>query len=314
MAIKQSVTKILVIIFLNLILINCPKRVSVKTEKIEVIYISSLLDDIKRSEPYLCRVKNSEGIKVGYLNFDSPFMPHLFQRLGFYRLLDEVPLDFLITNSSVYGEKFLSLPIDLGYGFKNYKGIRFGVFTQYRDSLSISQQVKLAMVKERSDVLWVIDKNLLSSPPMQIDFIIRNRILKDTMIKKIEAKIDTTLLNKLNSFNELLHKTLNTSLFLNNSTIADFIFSKLKQKVNINILITPKDLIKDNTPKDSISLDEFLRMVNCAVRFKITELTKSEVNKLLSENDYTIWGSVAKKNLAYIPDKEGEYLFDLIFY
>jgi len=310
----QPLTKYTILIFICLLSLNCPKRVSVKTSKIEVIYLSSLLEDIQRPEPYLCSIKDTKGIKVGYINFETPFMPQIFQRLGFYQFLSETPLDFLITNYPVYEQNFLSVPLDLGYGIKNYEGIRFAICSQYRDSLTISDQVKLATIKERSDVLWMLDKKLLSLPAMQIDFIIRNRILQDTMVKKIQLATDTTLQTKLNNFNQLLNKKLGAKINLNNLAIADYIFSRVKQRQNINIMLYPKDLIKDNAPKDSITIADFLKNTACDTKFKIQVLTKDEVNKMIKENGYSILGSITKKNMALGPDKDGEYLFDLIFY
>ncbi len=309
-----SAKKIFIFVFICLIFLNCPKRASVKTTKIEVIYLSSLLDDINNPEPYLCSAKNFKGIKVGYLNFATPFMSRIFQRLGFYNILDAIPLDFLITNQPVYQNKFLSIPVDLGYGLKNYEGIRFAIFTKYRDSLGISEQIKLATIKERSDVLWIVDKNLLNSPPRAIDFIIRERILQDTIVKKIKINSDTTLLNTISNFQQLLSKTLQTKIFTANQPISEFIFSKLKQKYNTDLMIYPVNMIKNNILKDSLTIAEFMDNVDCDTKFKIKELTKSEVNKMLNKKIYAILGEIAKKNTALIPDPEGEYLFDLVFY
>ncbi|MEO0106154.1 MAG: hypothetical protein ABIL46_02350 [candidate division WOR-3 bacterium] len=309
-----SEKKIFIFILICLIFLNCPKRVSVKTTKIEVVYLSSLIDDINNPEPYLCGAKNFEGIKVGYLNFATPFMSRIFQRLGFYNILDEIPLDFLITNQPVYGTKFLSIPVDLGYGFKNYEGIRFAIFTKYRDSLSISDQVKLATVKERSDVLWIVDKKLLSSPPIAIDFIIRERTLQDTIVKKIKISPDTTLLNTIHNFQQLLLKTLQTKIFTANQPISEFIFNKIKQKYNTNLMIYPVNMIKDNLLKDSLTVAEFMDKVNCDTKFKVKELSKSEVNKILNDKIYAVIGKITKQNIVLMPDPEGDYLFDLIFY
>jgi len=306
--------KISIFILLCLIFLNCPKRMSVKTTRIEAVYLSSLIDDINNSEPYLCSVKNFKGIKVGYLNFATPFMSQIFQRLGFYNILDEVPIDFLITNHPVIGQRFLSIPVDFGYGLKNFEGIRFGILSKYRDSLTISDQIRLATIKERSDVLWVIDKNFLRSSPVQIDFIISERILKDTIMKKIKVELDTVILNKIKNFKDLLNQSLQMKISTNNLSISEFIFSKVKQKYNVNIMLYPLNMIKDNTTKDYFTIAEFMDRVNCDTRFKVKELTKSEINKMLNEKTYAVSGNITRNNIALIPDPEGEYLFDLIFY
>ncbi len=294
--------------------INCPKRVSVKTSTIEVIYLASLFEDIQKPKPFLCSVKDNKGLKVGYLNFETPFMFQIFQRLGFYKLLNEVPLDFLITNYPVYQYNFLSIPADLGYGIKNLEGIRFAICSQNRDSLTISDQVKLATIRERSDVLWVVDKKIYSIPPVQVDFIIKNRILQDTSIKQIKPAIDSILLFKLKEFNQLLNQTLCSTIILNNSTLADYVFLKIKEKKNIDVMLFPRDMIKDNTPKSSITLGDFLGSVACDTKFKLLELKKDEVNKTAKENKYTILGKITKNNIVLVPNEEGEYLFDLLFY
>jgi|UniRef100_A0A7C4TBX1 hypothetical protein len=296
------------------IILNCPKKVTVKTNKIEAIYLGSLTEDIKRPQPYLSGIKDLKGIKLGYINFENPFMHELFLRLGFYKILDDVPLDFLITNHPVYDHKFLSIPINLGYGFKNLEGIRFAIFSKDVDTLGISGEIKLATVRERSDVLWILDKNSFSLPPSKIDFIIKNRILQDTLIRNINLKIDTVLFNKLQQFNQLLAKTFQTRISLNNSPLSDFIFQKIKEKKNINVMLFPVNLIKDNSPRDSITISEFMDLVKCDTRFKVQELTKSEINRLLKEKIYVVLGDINKKNTVLIPDNDGEFLFDLIFY
>lgn len=301
------------LIFICLIFLHCPKRVSLKTSKIEVIYLSSLLEDIKKPEPYLCSIADTGAITITYINFETPFMDQLFQRLGFYRLLNDTPLDFLVTNYPVYGYNFLPIHFDLGYGIKNIEGIRFGICSQYRDSLSISDQVKLATIKERSDILWIVDKKLLSLPPMQIDFIIRDRILQDTLLRNIKIVRDTTLQRKFNDFNESLDRLLNVKIDVN-TTIANYIFSRVKQQKNINIMLYSEGLIKDSSVKNSITMGQFLSNVTCDTKFKIQDLSANEIKKIIKENGYQYWGDILKKNLALIPDKDGEYLFDLIFY
>ncbi|MGQ9465505.1 MAG: hypothetical protein ACUVQ4_07345 [bacterium] len=304
----------LILIFTCSLFINCPKRVSVKTSKIEVIYLSSLLEDIKKPEPYLCSIADTQALSVGYINFETPFMSQLFQRLGFYKFLSELPLDFLITNYPVYGYNFLPIPIDLGYGIKNIEGIRFGICSQPHDSLSISDQVKLATLRERSDVLWIVDKKLLSLPALQIDFIIRDRALQDTMIKNIKTVKDTIRQKYLNSFTQSLNQLLNAKIDLNKRTIAEYIFSRIKQKRNFEIMLYPAGLIKDSAVRDSMTIRQFLNNVACDIKFKTQELSEDEIKKKIRENGYQYKGTIAKKNIALFPDSDGEFLFDLVFY
>ncbi len=302
------------IVFCCFLFLHCPKRVSVKTSRIEAIYLSSLLDDVQRPEPYLSSIAATKAIKIGYLNFETPFMSEIFKRLGFYELLAEIPLDFLITNYPVYGYSFLSIPLDFGYGIKNHEGIRFAICSKYRDSLSISDQVKLATIRERSDVLWIMDRKMLLSPALQIDFIIKDRTLQDTIIKKISTVEDTALRAKILRFNQSLEKILTPKINLAGKTIIDYIFEKVRQKCSANVFVYTTDFIKDNSVKDSVSIGEFLAMVDCHMKFRVVELTKSALNKMIKENGYLYRGDIAKTNVALVPDREGDFLFDLIFY
>ncbi|MEO0143036.1 MAG: hypothetical protein ABIL70_03490 [candidate division WOR-3 bacterium] len=299
------------ILFLTL---NCPKRPVVKTTKIEVVYLASLYKDIQNEIPLLAGVKDAKGLKVGYLNYDTPFMPQIFQRLGFYQLLNEFALDYLITNYPVYGYNFFSVPLNLGYGIKNYEGIRFGIFSKNKDSLTIAEQTKLALVKERCDVLWVVDNKTLSFPPALISFIIKERILQDTTAKRLEIKPDSVAVHRIKNFYRLLNSTLSKKVSLEGKNLTDFVFSEILRKKGANVVLYPEGTIKNEIIKDSVSIEEFLKNVACEKKFKIHELNKEEVKKIALDNKYLIYGTVKKKNTACLPDADGEYLFDLLFY
>lgn len=302
-----------ILLLIPVLFLNCPKRMVVKTTKIEVLYLSSIYEDIQREKPFLSGIKNLNGIKVGYLNFDTPFLPQLFQRFGFYELLNEFPLDFLVTNYPVYGYNFLSIPESLGYGIKNYKGIRFGIFSKNKDSLTISEQTKLALVKERTDVLWVIDHTSFSMPPVLIEFLARERILQDTVIRRFVLEYDSVLLHKIKNFTKPLNSILSTEVYLGNRTLKEFIFSEIKDKQGVNLIIYPPELFKEEIRKGMTTIIELLRSVNCEMKFKRTELGRVEVKKILQDKKYLFWGNIEKKNHILIPDRDGEYLFDLLF-
>uniref|UniRef100_A0A7C4TCS8 Uncharacterized protein n=1 Tax=candidate division WOR-3 bacterium TaxID=2052148 RepID=A0A7C4TCS8_UNCW3 len=310
----QKTRRVIFLLSFILFLLNCPKRITVKTSQIEVVYLSSLAEDIPRQKPYLAGLKNLRGIKVGYLNFDTPFLPQIFQRLGFYQLLDELSLDFLITNYPLYGYNFLSIPVEQGYGIKNYQGIRFGIFSKNKDSLSIAEQTKLTLVRERSDVLWIIDNKIFSSPPLLINFIIKERILEDTMVSKLSAEPDTQEVEKIRNFSNLLNNFLFRRVYLEGKKLSDYVFSKACERKGANIVLFPKDIVKNNLTVDSLSVADFLKYVGVEKKFKIQKLKKDEVKKISQEKNYSIWGKITKINSALIPDDDGEFLFDIIFY
>jgi hypothetical protein len=156
-------------------ILNCPKQIVPQVEKIEVIYLSSLYDDLYRDEPFLAGVQHMEGIKIGHLITDEPFLATLLGRLGFYQLLDEYNLDFLVSDSLVYGLSYFPIGKSMGYGISNYKNIRFAVVSMNQDSSTIADEITLSLIKQRSDVLWVLDKNFLAAAPQEVTLHITDR-------------------------------------------------------------------------------------------------------------------------------------------
>jgi hypothetical protein len=293
--------------------IYCPKRFGTGTQKVEVVYLASLSRDIELDKPVLASVPNMKGIKIGYLFFEQPFMSEFYSRLGFYRMLDDLAIDFLLTNHPVYGQKFLSVKKDLGYGIANYNGVRFAVFSLDRDSLTISEQTRLALVKERSDVLWFIDEKMLEKTAMRVNFVVRNRVVHDTIMSRIDAKPDTQYVRRINEFRSQLNAVLSRKWSLDNKDLADYVLARIAAKKGVNVILYPAHLIKRASGAESLTIAEFMDHVSCELKFSREEATGEEVQKLIRDNGYSAWGKIEGSNSVLLPGPAGEYVFDLLF-
>ncbi len=304
------------LLLLILLLLNCPKKYAPKVEKIEVLYLSSLYEDIHREKPFLAGIKNLSGIKIGHLKTDPPCMERILRKLGFYQLLDEFPIDYVISDTLIYSAQYMSIPESMGYGIKNYEGIRFALLCKNKDTLTIEDEIKLTIVKQRSDVLWIIDKDLINSAPMKISFFIEDRGLSDTSITAIKVNSDTTLLRKLQDFKNTLEQILNKKVYLGTMYPGDYILSQTALSEGVNVILYPEGLFGEKhmveTYTDSITLREILTILKRCKKFKkLLRMSENEILKLSGEKDYQIWGNLAKINQVLIPDEKGKSLFDL---
>jgi len=293
--------------------LNCAKRVSAIPKKIEVFYLSSLNEDLKRENSVVVGVNQLKGIKITYLHFEQPFLATVFERLGFYNLLNEFSIDFLITNAPVYGMNYLSIPETMGYGIKNYEGIRFAILNKNKDSLSIADETKITLLKERSDILLITDNKFLDSSPMKIEFFIKDRALTDTNITQMKIKPDSLLQKKLQAFKNTLNYTLNKRIDIENKRLDEYILSKLTQKEIADLILYPSNLFHKVITTNSITVYEFIANVACELKLKKVEMTKDEILKVKEEKKYNIWGNITKKNSVLLPDEEGKYIFDILF-
>jgi len=302
------------LLLLIALLLNCPKKYAPKVEKIEVLYLSSLYEDIYREQPYLAGLKNTPGIKIGHLHTEPPCMARLLGRLGFYQVLDEFPLDFIICDTTIYNAHYMSIPESMGYGITNYKGIRFAILSMDKDSLTIEDEVIMTLVRQRSDVLWVIDKNLISSPPQKIDFLIEARALTDTSMSAITVTPDSTLHNKLSNFENTLDEVLSTKIGLEGERLDEYVLSKVALHDDVNIILYPDMLFLDREVKDSISIGDLLDKVQCEMKLKESHrMTKAEIEQLSKEKGYAVWGELMQNNRVSLPDTQGTALFDILY-
>jgi hypothetical protein len=293
--------------------LNCPKKYAPRIEKIEVVYLSSLYRDIYREKPLLSSIQHSPGIKIGHLRTDPPFIATILARLGLFQLLDDFPIDFVIADTLFYGMNYFMIPRSMGYAIKNYEGIRFALFSKNKDKLTIDDQVKISIVKQRSDILWLIDDKFLKGPPLKINFFIKNRKLADTSVTSIIVKQDTLLQKKLHIFRDSLDKFFNTEIHLEEKSFDDYFLSKIALQENVNVILYPENLFYKKIRQDRIKLKEIIMTVLCNLKMKKISMIKTEVLKFQKENKYRIWGEIKKQNMALLPSREGKFISDLFY-
>jgi len=299
-----------------LLVLNCPKRFALKVEKIETIYLSSLYHDMYREKPLLAGIKDVPGIKIGHLQTDPPFMGILLGKLGFYQLLNETGLDFIIGDTPIFWTddmRYFFIPISMGYAIKNYDGIRFAILSQDRDSLTVSDRIKMSLIQQRSDVLWIIDSNVINSPSMKINFFIKNRILSDTTITPIAIEPDSVLLKKLQDFKSMLDELLAQKIDLEGKKLGEYVLSKAALHEDANVILYPADLFNENIEKDSVSLRGILKNVMCELKFTKINIDREKILEMSRNKEYRIWGNMTGTNQVLMPDDEGEYFFDLFY-
>ena len=282
-------------------------------EKIEVFYLGSLYEDLYKNEPLLASINQLPGIKIGHLVTDPPFMGILMARMGFYELAD---LDFIIgdiIDMSTDSAHIFFIPKAMGYANDNYKGIRFAVLSRDRDSLVIADETQIALIKQRSDILWIIDKGSLNVPPMKIDFFIKDRQLSDTTVSAIRVKPDTGYLEKLEDFRNGLDVLLNAKLYLENKRLDEYLLSKIASREDVDVILYPENLFHGIPEKDSISFREILNDVACELKFeKAYNMADKDIVALSKEKNYLIWRAPTKNTRVLLPSDKGTYLFDLI--
>ncbi len=311
------------VLLLSGLFLNCPKQVVPKFGKIEVIYLSSLYEDMKHDEPMLAGLNHLAGVKIGYFSTERPFMAVVLGRFGFYQLLNMAGLDYMISEEllpSADSINYFCIPKSMGYVIKNYGGIRFAILSKDKDSLTIDDEIKLSLVKQRSDVLWVLDKTFLEQPPMKVEFLIKNRELSDTIITAIKTKPDTVFLIKLHNFKEVVETFLNKKIYFPGKRFDEFILSEIAQHEDVNVILYPEDLFQDFVTEDSVTLEEIINNIRCEIKFRKIEISKEKLMEISKSEEYRLWGKALKKNLALLPvanievDNTAKYIFDLFYH
>lgn len=285
-----------------------------RVETIETIYLSSLYEDIHRETPFLAGIKTVPGIKIGHLKTEPPSLALLLGKLGFYELLNEAGLDFIIGDTPAFvldDMNYFFIPYSMGYAITNYNNIRFAILSQDRDSLTIDDRIRLLLIQQRSDVLWVIDTQVLTSPPKKMKFFIKNRILSDTTTTAIEITPDTELLERLIHIRAMTDELLCKKIYLENKNLKDYVLSTVAQRAGVDVILYPEVLFHPVIEKDSMSLHEILENVACELKFKKTKMGKAEAVTRIKDEHYQMWGTATEANRVLLPDDEGNYLFDL---
>jgi hypothetical protein len=296
--------------------INCPTKYRPSVKKVEVTYVSSLLDDIRQDQPLLSGIKEVSGIKIGHLRTDPPIIAAFLTHIGFFEVLEKTGIDYVIADTTLTGSDIIDyfiIPYPMGYAIENYEGIRFAIFMKSKDTLSIDDEVKLAIVKQRSDILWLIDDHFLDSPARHLDFYIENRALADTSVAGINITPDSTIEKDIRTVNDQLTNILNTYVHLDNQKIDEYILRQCATATNVNLVLYPADLFNSPALFDSLTVGELIARVEYHMRFKKKHLSKGKVLELTSSQSYQIWGELEESNQVLVPEPQGISLYELCF-
>ncbi|MGB7055627.1 MAG: hypothetical protein WBE28_09945, partial [bacterium] len=230
------------LIVLIVISLHCTSGVVPKTNRIDVAYIGSIYEDINQESPISAGLADFQGIKIAHTMTEPAFMEHYLYRAGLSELLNKLEIDFVIGDTVARNQKFYGIQRSTGYAITNFEGIRFAMFSTSKESLTIDDQVQLTLVRERSDILWVIDRTVLDIEPTLITFYINNRVLSDTSMLPIKAEIDTARQRLVKDFINKAEDGLNKKIYLG-GRVDEHLFSTIAEKQAVNIVIYPEDLI-----------------------------------------------------------------------
>ncbi len=288
----------------------CTAGVGPKGGAIDVIYVGSIVEDIYRNKPVSAGVTDLSSIKVGHTLTTPLFMEYFLQRMGLHELLNDLGLDFVIGDTLVQGKGYFTLSRSMGYGLKNVEGIRFGLCANIKDSLTMDDQIRFTLLKERSDILWVIDPRFLKVSPCLIKFYVRERSLSDTSMSPLKTKIDTTRLRKITDFRNKVDKVLDHKIDIRGRT-DNHIFSVIAARETLDIIVYPPAIFTRILDTDSLSLRSLMETVAFEARFRRTEMDSAAIVDLCAKNRYSIWGKIKKRSAVLVPDtKAGRRLFD----
>jgi hypothetical protein len=296
-------------------LIYCPGKYKPSVKRIETVYLSSLYEDLYRDTPFLAGIKNVQGIKVGHIVTPDPMLTVILHKLDFFSLLNETGIDFIIADSSLFhidNMRYYLIPVSMGYAIKNYEGIRFAIFSKNKDSLTIDEEVHMAIVKQRSDILWIIDNDIISLPPSKIDFYIKDRGLSDTVVTKLTTTPDTLILRKLHNFRDRFEATLNAYISFGGQNLTDYVLTHVATGADVDVILYPAELFQGTVDADSVNVRHLLELVDFNMRFKkSSNKTNSEIDTLVADHGYLAWGDIKDNNRTLLPDETGHYLFTM---
>jgi hypothetical protein len=304
-------------VFIIFLLLYCPGKYKPSVKKIDVHYLSSLHDDLYRDEPLMAGVQHDTGFVIGHLMPAYPVMTTVLGKLGFYRLLETAGIDFVISDSALFLPRSSTcyvIPSSSGYAIMNYEGVRFAIFAHDRDTLDIDAEVKRAIVEQRSDILWMIGRDFLDTPPRHIQFFIENRGLADTSMTPITTVTDTGIIDRVRDFRSVVERTLATPVALEGMTLSDYVLSQVAETANTDILLYPASLFRDSMTADTITLKDMIENVAFEMRYKKnSRMLRSEIQGMIQKDDYRVWGTLQDTNAVLLPDPQGAFLFTFYF-
>lgn len=201
----------------------------------------------------------------------------------------------------------------MGYAIKNHEGIRFAIMRKNKDILTIDDEIQIELVRQRSDILWIIENKLIDITPVRINFFIKDRGLTDTTMTALDIEPDSVSIIEIKNFTKMLEQTLNKKTFLHGKTLSEYIMSKIMQDQGTDMILYPQDLFIKDVKNDSISLREILNSIACETKFTKTTLDKEQVEALIKERHYKTWGKTKNQNSVVLPDDYGVYIFDMFY-
>lgn len=286
-------------------MLSCIPGVSHRVRSIDVVYIGSIWEDIQRDKPYSARLIDPDAIKLAHTLTEPPFMEYYLQQNGLHELLNELGFDFVVGDTMVYGGDYFPISRSMGYAIKNFGGIRFAMICTTEDSLTMEDQVTLSLLRERSDILWVIDKPLLKMAPSHIRLRVDQRSLSDTSISMIRVKEDTSMVRLINKFRRRIENDLSAAIHAG-GTVAEHVFSTVAQKENVNAIIYPEELFTSNERTDVMNLRNLIENVRFEMKFKKTEMEREQITEFCRSTGCLTWGEITQRNIVLVPDKNAE--------
>lgn len=294
----------------NLMMLSCIAGLSPRVRSIDVVYIGSIWEDIQREKPSSARATDPDAIKLAHTLTEPPFMEYYLQQMGLHELMNELGFDFVIGDTLVYGGDYFPMSKSMGYAIKNFRGIRFAMICSPKDSLTMEDQVTLSLLRERSDILWIIDKPSLEMPPSLIKMNLNQRMLSDTTVSAIKAKEDTGKVRLVSDFRRRIEKGLNREIGVA-GRIADHVLSTVGQNAEVNVIIYPKELILSNDEAQTMTLRKLIERVAFETKFGKTEMERGQIAELCKKTGYLAWGEIKDTNNVLVPDKNARHnMFD----
>jgi len=296
-------------------MIHCPKKHKPDIERIEVTYLGSLYEDIGAQKPLIAGIKEVNGITLGHVITQPPYIAVLLGEFGFYDLLNETGIDYIIADpylTNFDNVNYFLIPCNLGYVISNYEGIRFAIVSKGRDSLTIQDQIAIEIVNQRSDIMWMIDPAFLMAPPMTYYFYVQNRGLADTSAVQFETAVDTLLVQRFHDCARGIKEILERSVALGAHSIEDFTLSTLARNEDADVVLYPPVLFREDPDTNTVTIAEFINAVACEQQFYKDIMTEDQVVTWQEEHDLMFWGTLIDTNTVLYPVLQGEYLFDLL--
>lgn len=272
-----------------------------------------MYDDIYREKPISAGIAGLNGIKLAHTLTTPVFMEYFMQRMGLSKLMDDLGLDFVISDTLVRNQKYFALSKSMGYGLTNVDGVRFALVSSIKDSLTMDDQVRLTLLQERSDVLWVIDNALLRLAPSLIRFHISERVLSDTSMSVLRTKIDTTRLLRISDFRRKIDGVLNRKINIV-GRVDDHLFSIVAQRETLDVVIYPPKMFGRIFEGDSVSLRGLMEIVAFETKFKKAIMDSAAISQMCEAHAYSTWGTIRKRNVVLAPDTAaGRRIFDYYY-